>query len=156
MNDQELSEILRSLPKEKAGEDFTARLLTRLDAAPPTSSAWSLQRWPRHRLVLAASLCLILFGGIFGARHWQRVEARREALAELAELRGEQRALERELAELVALTRSDPVVYLGGSEEVDVVIDLGNLARRQQGSARPARLSSPSNLQTPATWPQRR
>jgi len=153
MNDQELSEILRALPKERVGEDFTARLLARLDASPAVTSSTVSPR----RFALAAALCLaVLGGGIVGAWHWQRVEARREALAELEELRGEQRALEHELAELVALTRSDPVVYLGGSEEVDLVIDLGNLARRRQGSAVPARLSSPSVQQTPATYPQRR
>lgn len=157
MNDQQLSEILRSLPKERAGGDFTAELLARLEASPPATSS----RWSRHRVVLAACLCLALLGGIVGAWHWQRVDvqrvdARRQARAELEELRGEQRALERELAELVALTRSEPVVYLGGSEEVDLVIDLGNLARRRQGMARPALLTSPPIQQTPATYPQRR
>ncbi len=151
MNDQQLSEILRSLPKERADEDFTAKLLTRLEASPPATSSTVT----RYRFAVAACLCLILLGGgLVGAWHWQRLDTKRQTLAELDALRSEQRTLERELAELVALTRSEPIVYLGGSEEVDLVIDLANLARRQYPT-RPARLASPAGQQT-STNRQRR
>jgi hypothetical protein len=79
-------------------------------------------RVPRLALATALTLVLIVTAGIL-------VDARRDALANaraeraLAEIRAEHARLEREVQDL----SQPPVVYLGGNEDVDLVLDLGKV-----------------------------
>jgi hypothetical protein len=75
--------------------------------------------------VTAAATMAVLVGGLWGVaagrQAWQH-ERRRAALrAESAALASELAALHQELAEPA------PVLYLGGNEQVDVVLDLSSL-----------------------------
>jgi hypothetical protein len=120
MEDHGLGRLLRELPRERAREGFTARVLAGLDARPEPSA------WRRPRLVLAtAALAAVLVSaGLLQVRA-ERAEAIRKAEARrvLQELRTEHESLKQELREL-----SGPsVVYVGGNEEVDLVVDLSRV-----------------------------
>jgi hypothetical protein len=128
---------LRELPRERAGADFTARVLARLDEPPP-----------RRRLPLAAigvaaaaALGLALVAGPLRTGG-ERAESRREAAAEarrlLEELQREHRAL---ASELDALAAEPPVIYLGGDEEVDLVLDLSRVPAAAPPEVRGASLA---------------
>lgn len=118
MEDHRLGDLLRELPREQARPGFTARVLHRLDA--PERRRWM----PIPRLALATALAVVLAvtAGLL-------IDARRDALASaraekaLAEIRAEHARLEREVRDL----SQPPVIYLGGNEDVDLVLDLGKV-----------------------------
>jgi hypothetical protein len=122
MEDHRLGDLLRELPREQARPGFTARVLNRLEA--PARRRWSPWRVPRLALATALAVVLAAAAGVL-------VDARRDAIASaraeraLAEIRAEHARLEREVQDLSAQQPS--VVYLGGNEDVDLVIDLGKV-----------------------------
>ena len=115
MEDHRLGNLLKEIPREHARPGFTARVMNRQDA-PEQRGALI----PRFALSAALALFLAVTAGVL-------IQARREAVADaqarqaLAEIRAEHTRLEREVQDL-----SQPsVVYLGGNEDVDLVLDLG-------------------------------
>jgi hypothetical protein len=121
MEDHRLGDLLRELPREQARTGFTARVLNRLDAPERRRSIPRLV--PRLALAGALAVVLIVTAGVL-------VDARRDVIARaraeraLAEIRSEHARLEREVQELP----DQPfVVYLGGNEDVDLVLDLGKV-----------------------------
>lgn len=120
MEDHSVGPLLRELPRERAREGFTARVVARLDAAPAPKSR--LQ--PRLVLAAAALAAVVASAGILQV-HAGRQEALRAAEARkvLRELRSEHDSLKQELQSL----SRPPVVYLGGDEEVDLVVDLSRV-----------------------------
>jgi hypothetical protein len=117
MEDHRLGDLLRELPRERARPGFTARVLNRLES-PARRPAVS-------RLAMAGALAAFLAVGAAAL-----VDARREAVETaharqaLQEIRAEHLRLEREVHDLSA---PPPVVYLGGNEQVDLVLDLGQV-----------------------------
>jgi cell division protein FtsB len=123
-----IADLLRELPREGARAGFTARTLARLDA--PARRRFD----PRLVLAGAGALTLALtvtVGALVEARRDAAATAR--AQAALEEIRAEHGRLEREVREL-----QDPpsVMYLGGNENVDLVLDLGKV--RGTEGAKPA------------------
>lgn len=122
MNDDDLNRALRELPREAASSGFTRRVLARLDEAP--RPIW------RRPLVLApmaaALVATLLTWSLTGHR-------KQERRARLAELRQEQQQLAAELAALKDQADSREVLYLGGDEGIDIVMDLARLAERRPG-----------------------
>lgn len=117
-----LRAALRSLPTAAPGAAFTARVVARLDRslrpAPPRLR-------PVPAWVTAAATMAVLVGGVWGVavgrQAWQQ-EKRRAAL------RAESAAIARELQQLhEQVAAPAPVVYLGGNEQVDVVLDVSSL-----------------------------
>ena len=133
-----LGESLRALPRPRAGDGFTARVLDRLGEAAPAGTA---RRVPEALRLAAAALLVgvALLGVLAGGRVLLPGAGSAPAPAEArrAALEAERARLEAELAELRRLTTelerdSAPVLYLGGDEEVDLVLDLGRLAREER------------------------
>lgn len=122
MEDHSVGPLLRELPRERAREGFTARVLARLDAPAPKPWRHSL----RYRVVFATAALagMIASAGILQV-HAGRQEALRAAEARkvLRELRSEHESLKQELQSL----SQPPVVYVGGDEEVDLVVDLSRV-----------------------------
>jgi uncharacterized protein involved in exopolysaccharide biosynthesis len=116
MEDHRLGDLLRELPREQARPGFTARVLHRLDAPERRRSI------PRLALATVLAVALAVTAGLL-------IDARRNALESsraeqaLAEIRAEHARLEREVREL----SQPPVIYLGGNEDVDLVLDLGKV-----------------------------
>lgn len=117
MEDHRLGDLLRELPREQARPGFTARVVNRLDAPKHRRSL------PRLALATALAVVLAVAAGLL-------IDARRDALESaraeqaLAEIRAEHARLEREVREL---SDQPSVVYLGGNEDVDLVLDLGKV-----------------------------
>ncbi|HEV8582099.1 MAG TPA: hypothetical protein VGX68_23770 [Thermoanaerobaculia bacterium] len=119
MEDHRLGDLLRELPREQARPDFTTRVLERLDTPKPAPR-------PRAGLLLAAATAVAMLVGVWtGVRIDRQREASEAARAQqiLQDLRAEHGRLERELREM----SQPPVVYIGGNEDVDLVLDLGKV-----------------------------
>jgi hypothetical protein len=120
MEDHRLGDLLRELPRESARPGFTTRVLNRLEAPRRRRSL------PRLALAGAMAAVLTVTAGVL-------VDARRDALEAvrtqraLQEIRAEHGRLEREVQEL----SRPPVVYLGGNENVDLVLDLGKVGETE-------------------------
>jgi hypothetical protein len=125
MEDHRLGDLLRELPRESARPGFTTRVLRRLEAPERRRSM------PRLALAGAMAATLAVTAGVL-------VDARRDALEAvraqqaLQEIRAEHGRLEREVREL----SRPPLVYLGGNENVDLVLDLGQVGGTE--GAKPA------------------
>lgn len=122
MNDDALNRALRELRREAASPGFTQRVLSRLDQAP--RPLW------RRPLVLAPAAAALVATLLTWSLSSHRQEQRRERLAEL---RREQQQLAAELAALKDQAGTRQVVYLGGNEGIDIVMDLARLAQRRPG-----------------------
>jgi hypothetical protein len=120
MEDHGLDQILSELPREQAREDFTARVLARLDAQPPVSAIWR-----RPRLVFAAAtlVAIMASAGVLHVLQYRADQRQAEARRVLKELRSEHESLKQEFESLSA----PPVVYVGGNEKVDLVVDLSRV-----------------------------
>lgn len=121
MEDHSVGRLLREIPRETARTGFTTRVLARLDE-PATAGPREARR-PRLAFAAAAVLALVVSAGLI--RYEQSRDAARaaEARQALQEIRAEHERLERELRAL----SEPPVVYLGGNERVDLVLDLENI-----------------------------
>lgn len=120
--DDKLSRALRSLPRERARPGFTDRVLRRLEE--PAKRPRLFPAVFRRPLLAAAVLLVFAVGG----RGWWLHFQQQQHLARLASIESERRAL---LSELESIQRqvaeARPLVYLGGSNDIDVVVDLEHL-----------------------------
>jgi len=116
VNDEGLDRELRSLPRVMASPDFTRRVLARLDRPARASHPFG---W-RLAAASLAGIGLLLVG--FGAWRWNHERQIALAQQELASLRAEHARIAAELRDLSQ--NAKPVVYLGGDENVDVVLDV--------------------------------
>jgi type II secretory pathway component PulM len=125
MKDEDIERLLRALPRQKASAEFTPRLLKTLDRPPS-----HLKAWLRARSMLAGAGALLLLGAISsGAWHWYERRERVESARRIETLRNEYEVLEKDLEELRSLAAaSQPVVEVGGTEDVDIFLDLRTLA----------------------------
>lgn len=139
VSDERLRGLLQAMPRERAGRDFTAKVMRRLAKSPTASplATGSLLFFPaeRRRLPgwsgwLVAAAALLLVG--LGLREWQHQRDLQESLRRIAELRGQYQELASELKALREEAAARPVVYLGGNENVDLVLDLGHLAEARK------------------------
>ena len=134
---------LGSLPREQASPGFTAAVLERaavLEKAASEKPAAELG-WSRMTTLLAASLVLVT---VVTAGVLERAHQKQELRGRVDALRSEHELLEHELAELKRASSEEPaVVYLGGDENVDVVLTLDPKAvsATSSGAAAPAATS---------------
>ncbi len=124
MEDHSVGRLLRELPRETARPGFTQRVLARLDE--PAKAIARPTRW-RLRLAMSAmtamALLVVVSAGV--VRHEQSREAARAAEARrlLQEIRAEHDRIEQELRTL----SEPPVIYVGGDERLDLVVDLDRI-----------------------------
>ncbi len=121
LDDRELRRLLRGLPTVAPRAEFRERVeraatnRTVTPARHPRSWSW----------LAAAALALMLVGA--ASWRWSEVQQDREQQAEIEALRQESDRLAREIHRLRQSADAAPVVYLGGTEDVDYVIDLARL-----------------------------
>jgi hypothetical protein len=125
MNERDLRRALRELPVPRAGQTFTREVLQRLErAGSPATPAPAPRRWaPRWSLAAAAALTLAL-GAAAAWRFAPEPTGASDVHSlhqESERLRGEIRALERRLDDTGTL------LYVGGTETIDLVLDLSQL-----------------------------
>lgn len=123
---RQITDLLRELPREQARPGFTARVLERLDAAPRATAPRATAPRFSFRLALATATAVLaavaISAGVAGVMIRESREAN-QARQALQEIRAEHGRLEQELREMT----EQPVVYLGGDENVDLVLDLGKV-----------------------------
>lgn len=142
--DERLDRALRTLPVESASGDFTARTLARLERVEG-----SRRRRRRARRWLVATAATVALAGGIG---WLTApapspERAAETLRQTRELRRDLEELRRE-AEALTLSgsvREAPILYLGGDDQVDVVLDLRPWADQLAAEVRPAARPSGSD-----------
>jgi len=127
--DDKLSSALRSLPRAEARPGFTDAVWSRLEerrVPRPDLGHRHLARWPMR--LAAAAVCLLLL--VLGTREWWHHHQLQQTTARLTALENERRALVSELESLRRqMDMAQPVVYLGGNNELDLVLDLAALQR---------------------------
>lgn len=130
-SDRELDRVLAELPRAVASPGFSRRVLGDLGdaAARRAGRAWLLAA-TAAAAALAAALWL-----------WPHAAPPPAALAEAGALEQEHRLLMEELEALKASLRdreAAPVLYLGGTEGLDLILDLGPVWEDGAAGARPA------------------
>jgi hypothetical protein len=121
----ELSDLLRSLPREAASIGFTARTVARTGQRHRSMSL-------RVAFAMLLSAIVLLSGAIGIRRHQGQVR--------LQQFRAEQREMQKELDELKALaSERDPQVFVGSSGSYDFVVGLKQRSR-SAGQPRPVSL----------------
>ena len=132
MNDDDVGTLLKKLPRHEASPEFTERVMERLDEPAPRAT-----HAPRPWVLAGA--CGVLIGIWLGAvviQERNESHGRRETAERLEAMRDEYRSLEVELEELRSLaSEAQPVLELGGTEQVDFIFDLRRLAQ-ERGKAR--------------------
>ncbi len=152
MNDnQKLSELLRSLPREEASPYFTAGVMRRLRDAEGRRRFQPIERF----VVAAAALALVAAAGL-GLNELrlerERAQERQAALTRLDALEAERAALEAELAALRRTARAAQPMHLTSTRGYDVVLDMTRLARRareRSAATLPAMNRNSSQIRTP-------
>ncbi len=123
MNDHDLRDLLKQMPDVPASEGFTDRTLARLREPRAPARTW-------HRFAVVAAACLLV--AAVAVPTWMHLaeKARQEqARAELAALKKAHDRLSAELAMLRQSRHEPRILYLGGTDSVDYVIDLHKLAQ---------------------------
>lgn len=131
MNDEQLNELLKRLPRRDSSSGFTGRLLARLDETRnrPVLFPWA---------AAAALISMVTVAGLTGHYFIDKEQQRQKIEA----FRAEQQEIVLELQELKRLAEeSNPVIYLGGNEDVEYVIDL-RAVEFNPGQIRPASYST--------------
>ncbi len=133
MKDEDIGNLLRKLPKQKASSGFTSRLMEKLPGKPAF-----VHHWRRPAFAVAAAAVLILAASL-AWDYWREAQGRAEAAQRVETLRNEYESLQKELEELKALAaESQPVLRLGGTQQVDFLMDLRALSREaEEFRARP-------------------
>jgi hypothetical protein len=120
MKNEDVERLLKELPSEATAPDFTERVLSRLDARARR------RRSRRAALVAAAAL---VAGAVLASGYFTERYERSRTAEKVESLRTEYRELKQELDELRALARQlEPVLELGGTDDVEFVFDLRELA----------------------------
>ena len=127
-HDEKLDSLLKSLPRERAADDFTGRVLDRIDRSKPPVFLY-------RRLALVTAAALVTLAVALPSISYFRQKSEKE------ELRQELRSLKadyREIARQYEMIRTPPeaaamrnaVIYVGGDDSVDYVIDISKLKER--------------------------
>ena len=148
MSHEPLDRLLGELPRETAGPYFTARVLARLDEPRPTERRrpFGFPAIPiAAALGLAALLAVTAFGPHAGSGDGRgELASRDEARRLLAEIRAEHERLATDLAALrEERSAGERVVYLGGDEKIDLMVDLARVRDLPAGAVRPAAFRQP-------------
>ena len=127
IRDETLEAVLRDLPRARAGEGFTERLMARLDTVESGALG---QVAPLGWLVPAAAVMLCAFALSFIVIHSQGEKRTSAEQAEIRRLLEQHQQLEEELAAVRrAVREAEPVLYLEGlptqgGHSVDLVVEM--------------------------------
>jgi hypothetical protein len=125
-----IDESLATLDGVGASEEFTARVLAKLSARRET------RKRLRRRSVTAAAWALVVAALTLPLMFGSARSSESEIADEAALLKREHARLESDLEDLRTSAReSAPVLYLGGNDDVDLVLDLGPIIMQSAPSA---------------------
>jgi hypothetical protein len=124
VSEERLRNLLGSLPRERASDGFTERVMQRLDEA-------GKPLFLRPRLVWATVTLLVAAG--LGVHQWQATVERQRRDARIRSIKTQIEDVQKDIRLLRDLA---PVLYLGGNENVDFVLDLKRLAGEEEATGR--------------------
>jgi hypothetical protein len=134
VKDERLDELLRTLPREKASDDLTRRILEKLDRE-------NVRPARARRLVFGFGLAALVLVAALSAFLWLSERARKKEIREqIATLQTEHKLLQARLQEMKRARSERPVIYLGGDDQVDYVLDLRNYLRAQVEGDKPYKI----------------
>jgi hypothetical protein len=123
--DDRVTELLKSIPRREASPAFTEEVLKRLDNPQRSGLGGRRLIW-----VTGTAAAVLLVALTLGLWRWQQHSERRHEAERVETLRTEYRELKAEVERLQSLARDlDPVLELGGTDRVDFVFDLRELAK---------------------------
>ncbi len=157
MTDEELRDALRSLPRHRASEGFTDRVLDHLEQTRRSRKPDGL--WQRLRSVVgpaggtfrwtAVAAAALLAALLPTAVRHHRPPTDADSRQAVQELRSELEELKR----LAADTQTDePVLYLGGDDRVELVVDLADPMGPWAPASLGGRRASPGARPTAEGW----
>jgi hypothetical protein len=118
-----LDKLMQGLPRVQASDGFTDRVLAGLERHPRRATRSGAVGW-------AAAAALLLVALIVGGLRVEQQQTAGERASRAAELRSEHESLQRDLARLKSQAEQErPVVYLGGTDQIDLVLDLTSVER---------------------------
>lgn len=130
--DDQLTELLDSLPRVSPSEAFTDEVLTRSRRrSPHRYRAYRRVRW------LAAAVLVIAIGSTLALGIHRQVRTPPPVMtsASVDELARQQKEIEADLAQLRRLAaETAPVAYVAGDEHVDIVLDLRHVSGTRNGT----------------------
>lgn len=118
-----LDELLQDLPRVQVSDEFTGRVLAGLEGRPKRATGPGAVGW-------AVAAALLLIALLVGGRQIEQQHAAGERANRAAELRSEHQRLRQDVARLRSLAEEErPVIYLGGTDQIDLVLDLASVER---------------------------
>ncbi len=118
-----LDELLQDLPRVQVSDEFTGRVLAGLAGRPKRATGPGAVGW-------AVAAALLLIALLVGGRQIEQQHAAGERANRAAELRSEHQRLRQDVARLRSLAEEErPVIYLGGTDQIDLVLDLASVER---------------------------
>ena len=142
MNDEDLGELLRTLPGARASAGFTGQVLSQLDER--VSTAMSRAVAERKRRIFAAAAALVVGIGVttwFGYDRWLGASDGRGTATRVERIRSEYREIQGEIQKLRELANElSPMLELGGNEELGFVFDIREPNATRQSETQPASL----------------
>ena len=144
----EITSLLSRLPRVTSGDGFTNQVLSAYDQRE--DRGWALTSTARWSWSVAA-LLLVVLGFAVGAGFLPKPNSTKSQLAKSTLLKARHRALEEELARIRELSaQTAPMLYLGGEENYDLVLDLSTLINEQMlRDAQPASVQPASHQINP-------
>ncbi|MGH9321470.1 MAG: hypothetical protein ACRD3V_16490 [Vicinamibacteria bacterium] len=143
LSDEDLGRLLRELPAAPSSTDFTERVLEKLDSR---SRSGGVSGGMKNRTAALATAAALVLGIVISQGYLRERYEKSQTAERVRELRGEYRELQAELEKLRALTRElEPVLDLGGTEDVGFVFDLRGLAREPESKRTDPVSHSPSH-----------
>ena len=119
-----LDELLQGLPRVQASDGFTGRVLAGLERRPRRATRSGMVGWAAAAALLLVAL---IVGGLLRIEQQQTAGERANRAAVL---RSEHQSLQQDLARLKSQAEQErPVVYLGGTDQIDLVLDLTAVER---------------------------
>ncbi len=150
---ERLEGLFRSMPRERASDGFTREVMDMAASREAGRAPGSRRRQAPLFALAAAAAVLALALGIAVSMVLSERSRRSELRQEISALRREHQRLDNEVSRLRDRS-TQQVIYLGGDDTVDYVLDLERLARRRLGDrAMPAVLETALEIRGEA-WPE--
>jgi cell division protein FtsB len=147
-HDEKLGQLLKSLPRERAQEDFTGRVMERLEMRrPPVFSPFKIALVSAAAVVVAATM-------LSTVSHIQQKAEQNHLKQELKSVKAQYRKIARQIEELKNQPPRDPVIYVGGDDRADYVLDVSKLHIRLTGRETPQAMPNrPEVIDLEPTYP---
>lgn len=129
--DEKLDRLFKSLPRELAGDDFTGRVIQRLEKRrPPVFSIYKLA-------LVSATAAVVAAATVFSVSYFEQRAERDQLRRELDVVKTRYTEIAGQLDTLQNQPPADPLIYVGSDDQADYVLDISKLHIRVRGRRLP-------------------